>query len=226
VAFHVVAELRSAAGFFVQFGLQPWLVWGTVNGHSSFPKRLFPGSSEGSAHSDAQPLLRAKPDPDRRQFSHDRAHGHARYKYIGQDGIRGLYSQAGSFNDAAFVASGDNLWRVDKNGTTTFIGAIGAPSPNNAVIMAATSNIGVTPAYLFVCGGGPLMLYMENGYARGTIGGTPANNDVVQIGGVYYKFTNGGVNVGAPAGTNANPWLVALGVCCARVDKFRECGRQ
>jgi hypothetical protein len=141
--------------------------------------------------------------------------GMARYKYIGQDGIRGIYSQPGSFNDAAFVASGDNLWRVDKNGTTTFIGAIGAPSPNNAVIMAATSNIGVTPAYLFVCGGGPLMLYMENGYARGTIGGTPANNDVVQIGGVYYKFTNAGVNVGAPAGTNANPWLVALGVDAA-----------
>ncbi|MFL6707939.1 MAG: hypothetical protein ACJ8HI_07010 [Massilia sp.] len=141
--------------------------------------------------------------------------GMRRYLYVGQDGIRGLYSQPGSFNDAAFVASGDNLWRVDKNGTKTFIGAVGAPSPNNAVIMAATSNIGTTPAYLFVCGGGPLMLYMENGYARGTISGVPANTDVVQIGGVYYKFTNAGVNVGAPAGTNANPWLVALGVDAA-----------
>jgi hypothetical protein len=141
--------------------------------------------------------------------------GMRRYLYVGQDGIRGLYSQPGSFNDAAFVASGDNLWRVDKNGTKTFIGAVGAPSPNNAVIMAATSNIGTTPAYLFVCGGGPLMLYMENGYARGTISGAPANTDVVQIGGVYYKFTNAGVNVGAPAGTNANPWLVALGVDAA-----------
>jgi hypothetical protein len=138
--------------------------------------------------------------------------GMRRYKFVGQDGITGLYSQPGSFNDAAFVASGDNLWRVDKNGTKTFIGAIGSPSQNNAVIMAATSNIGTTPAYLFVAGGGPLMLYMENSYALGTISGSPANNDVVQIGGIYYKFTNGGVNVGAPAGTIANPWLVALGV--------------
>jgi hypothetical protein len=138
--------------------------------------------------------------------------GLRRYLYVGQDGITGIYSQPGSFNDAAFVASGDNLWRIDKNGTKTFIGAVGSPSQNNAVIMAATSNIGTTPAYLFVCGGGPLMLYMENSYARGTIAGSPANNDVVQIGGIYYKFTNGGVNVGAPAGTNANPWLVALGV--------------
>jgi hypothetical protein len=138
--------------------------------------------------------------------------GMDRYKYVGQDGIRGLYSQPGSFDDAAFVASGDNLWRVDINGTATSIGAIGAPSDNNAVVMAATSNIGTTPAYLFVAGGGPLMLYMDNSYARGTVGGSPANNDVIQIGGVYYKFTNAGVNVGAPAGTNANPWLVALGV--------------
>lgn len=141
--------------------------------------------------------------------------GMRRYLYVGQDGIRGLYSQPGSFNDAAFVASGDNLWRVDKNGTKTFIGPVGAPSPNNAIIMAATSNIGTTPAYLFVAGGGPLMLYMENGYARGTIAGTPANNDVVQIGGVYYKFTNAGLNVGPPAGTVGFPWLVALGVDAA-----------
>jgi hypothetical protein len=138
--------------------------------------------------------------------------GMDRYKYVGQDGIRGIYSQPGSFNDAAFVASGDNLWRVDKNGTATFIGAIGSPSPNGAIAFAATSNIGVTPAYLFVAGGGPLMLYMENGYAKGTVTGSPANNDVIQIGGIYYKFTNAGVNVGAPAGTLANPWLVALGV--------------
>lgn len=137
--------------------------------------------------------------------------GMRRYLYVGQDGIRGLYSQAGSFNDAVFVASGDNLWRVDKDGTKTFIGAIGSPSPNNAIAMAATSNIGTTPAYLFVAGGGPLMLYMENSYARGTITGTPANGDVVQIAGVYYKFTNAGVDVGPPAGTLAFPWLVALG---------------
>jgi hypothetical protein len=47
-----------------------------------------------------------------------------------QDGIRGIYSQPGSFNDAVFVASGDNLWRVDRDGTKTFIGGIGSPSPN------------------------------------------------------------------------------------------------
>lgn len=141
--------------------------------------------------------------------------GMRRYMYVGQDGIRGIYSQAGSFNNAVFVASGDNLWRIDRNGTQTLIGPIPNGSPNNAVSMAATSNIGTTPAYLFVASGSSLMLYMETGYATGTISGTPANNDVVQIGAIYYKFTNASVNAGTPAGTLANPWLVALGVSAA-----------
>lgn len=138
--------------------------------------------------------------------------GMRRYMNIGQGPIRGVYSQPGSFNGAVFVVSGDSLFRVDRNGTQTFIGVIDTPSPNNTVKMAATSNIGVTPAYLFVAGGGPLMLYMQDGYAVGTISGSPANNDVVRIGGTYYKFTSGSVNAGVPAGNIGNPWLVALGV--------------
>lgn len=138
--------------------------------------------------------------------------GMRRYMFIGQGPIRGVYSQAGSFNDAAFVVSGDSLFRVDRNGTQTFIGVIDTPSPNTTVKMAATSNIGVTPAYLFVAGGSVLMMYMQNGYAVGTIAGSPANNDVVRIGPTYYKFTNGSVNAGTPLGTLAFPWLVALGV--------------
>lgn len=138
--------------------------------------------------------------------------GMRRYMYVGQGPIRGLYSQAGSFKDAAFTVSGDSLFRIDRDGTQTFIGVLDTPSPNNTVKMVATSNIGVTPAYLFVAGGGPLMLYMENGYAVGTIAGSPANGDVVRIGNTYYQFTSGSVNAGTPLGTLAFPWLVALGV--------------
>ena len=136
--------------------------------------------------------------------------GMARLQFIGQGGIQGIYSQPGSFNDAAFVASGGSLWRYDKNGTKTLIGSIGMSSPNNAVIMAATAYIGTTPEYLFCCGGGQLNLYMSNGYAIGTLTGTPANGNVVQIGGIYYQFTNGSVNAGSPAGTAGSPWLVAV----------------
>jgi hypothetical protein len=124
-------------------------------------------------------------------------------------------ARTAAFNDDAFVASDDSLYRVSKAGVVTFIGAITSASATDFVSMAATSNIGVTPAYLFVAAGSSLFLYIENGYAIGTITGVPANNDTVTIGAVVYKFTNGSVNAGTPLGTLANPWLVALGVSTA-----------
>ena len=137
--------------------------------------------------------------------------GLRRYLYVGDGPIRATYSQSGSFDDASFIVSADALWRVDTDSTITFIGNLGSPNIQNSVSMAATSNIGETPAYLFVATGGAFMCYMENGYALGSVSGSPANTDVVRVDTMYYKFTNGGVNVGAPAGTNANPWLVAVG---------------
>lgn len=137
--------------------------------------------------------------------------GMRRWIYVGEGPIRGVYSQNGSFNDAAFVLSGEELWRVEKNGDKTYVGVVSSPSPRSFASMAATAQIGTTPPYLFVCAGGPLYLYMENGYAIGRISGTPANNDVVRVDTVYYRFTNGSVNAGTPAGTLANPWLVNLG---------------
>lgn len=141
--------------------------------------------------------------------------GMRRYIYVGDGPIRGVYSQAGSFSDAVFVASYDQLYRVDTDGTTTLIGSIPSASLRNPVSMAATSNIGTTPAYLFVAAGSSLMCYMEDGYSTGTISGTPANTDVVRVGSIYYQFTNGSVDAGTPAGTLANPWLVALGANAA-----------
>src|SRR3546814_17653635 len=77
--------------------------------------------------------------------------------------------------------------------------------------MAITAQIGTTPEYCFIADGRNLLVYIANGYARNTLTGTPANNDTVTIDTVYYKFTNDSVDAGTPAGTLANPWLVALG---------------
>lgn len=137
--------------------------------------------------------------------------GLKRYLYVGEGPIRATYSCPGSFSDASFIASGDALWRVDTDSTVTFIGNLGSPNIQNSVSMAATSTIGETPAYLFVATGGAFMCYMENGYALGTISGSPANTNVVRIGSVYYSFTSGSVDAGTPLGTVAFPWLVALG---------------
>jgi len=137
--------------------------------------------------------------------------GMRRWIYVGDGPIRNVYSQPGSFSDALFVASYDKLWRVSTTGVVTLIGDIPSNSIDGFVAMAATSNIGTTPAYLFVAAGSSLMCYIENGYAQGTISGVPANNDVVVVGTTYYKFTSGSVNAGTPDGTVVNPWLVALG---------------
>lgn len=135
--------------------------------------------------------------------------GLRRWIYVGDGPIRGVYSQPGSFNDAAFVVSYDQLWRIDKDGTKTLIGTIPSASLKGFVSMAATSNIGTTPAYLFVASGAALMLYIENGFARGSISGSPANGDQVRVDLMYYQFTNGSVAAGD--GSAGNPWRVALG---------------
>jgi hypothetical protein len=155
--------------------------------------------------------------------------GLKRWIYVGEGPIRNTYSQPGSFDDDLFVASYDQLYRVTKAGVVTLIGTIPGSSVTGFVSMAATSNIGTTPAFLFIAAGSSLMCYIEEGYAVGTITGVPANNDVVQVGTVYYKFTNASVDAGAPAGTNANPWLVALGASTAAAwqnlaDAFGDVG--
>lgn len=141
--------------------------------------------------------------------------GLRRWLYVGEGPVRAVYSQPGSFNDALFVVSGEQLWRVDTDDTKTLIGVVESAQPRSFVSMAATGNIDETPAYLFVAAGSSLACYIENGYASGTISGTPANNDVVRVGSVYYRFTNTSVDAGTPAGTSANPWLVALGADAA-----------
>lgn len=137
--------------------------------------------------------------------------GMRRWHTVGDGPIRGVYSQPGAFDGNLFVASGTQIYRVAPDKTTTLIGTLPGP-PRSAVEMVATGNIGDTPAYLFVTGGGTLMCYAEDGFASGVLTGTPANGNVVRIGSIYYQFTNASVDAGTPAGTLGSPWLVALGL--------------
>ena len=130
---------------------------------------------------------------------------------VGEGPIRGIYSEPGGFNGDLFVVSYDTLYRVTKNQDITSIQS-GLFSPDTGIVnMAITGNIDETPEYLFIADGRILYVYIENGYATGVLTGTPANNDVVRIGSIYYKFTRGSVDTGTPNGTSGNPWLVALG---------------
>lgn len=128
---------------------------------------------------------------------------------VGDGHIRKVYSQPGAFNDDLFVVSGLNLWRVDRFGVASDLGQI-STDPVSSVSMAATGNIGSTPAFLFIAEGGVLWVYSEDGPAIGHLEATGAiaNNDTISIGGIYYKWTNAGVDVGTPDGSSGNPWLV------------------
>lgn len=126
-----------------------------------------------------------------------------KWKTVGSGPIRGVYSCPGTFDEALFVVSGTDLHRIAVDETDTNVGNIGADS---AVSFAATDD-----PFLFLCDGGILWLYAEDGLASGTLTGTAANNDTITVGSIVYKWTNGSVDTGTPAGTLANPWLVALG---------------
>lgn len=126
------------------------------------------------------------------------------------NGIRGIYSQPGTFNDDVFVAVGEQLWRLDIQANKTLVGQL--PSGlRGPVTMAATANIGETPEYLFVASGGTFFVYVEDGFSRNTLAGTIfTSGDQVRIGNTYYQMTSGSVDTGTPAGTSGAPWLVKL----------------
>ena len=139
----------------------------------------------------------------------------------GNGHIRKVFSEPGTFDDDAFVVSGLELYRISRSaGTATLIGSIGTTVLGD-VSMAATGAIGdgatAVPQYLFIADGGVLWVFTENGAAIGHLqaSGAVANADTVTIDGVYYKWTNGSVDTGTPAGTSGSPWLVNLGASTA-----------
>lgn len=134
---------------------------------------------------------------------------------IGEGPIRGLHTEEGLFQGNLFVASYDALYRLAPDLTATLLYQ-GLQNPEGGVVnMTGTAPIGDVPEFLFFADGRNLFVYIESGYATGSIGGAPANGDVVRIDNTYYQFTNASVDAGAPAGTLANPWLVALGITTA-----------
>jgi hypothetical protein len=149
--------------------------------------------------------------------------GMRRFLEVGDGPIRALYSQPGSFEDALFTVSADAVYRVDTDQTLTLVlASLDSPNLFNNVSFAATGRTGSTPEYLFFCSGANLYVYIENSYARGILTGTPANGDTVEIAGIYYQWTTGSVDAGSPAGTLANPWLVAIGVAAVNsLDNLR-----
>lgn len=121
---------------------------------------------------------------------------------VGTGPIRGMASEAGSFGGDMFIASGQELYRMDNDlGQTYIYGNLQDPV-RGVVNMAITASIGTTPEYNFVADGSTLYVYVANGYARNSLTGSPENNDQLRLGDVYYQWTNGDVDYdGRASGT-------------------------
>lgn len=131
---------------------------------------------------------------------------------VGSGPIRKVFSAPGVFDGDLFVVSGTALYRVAATTLApTLIGAIGT-NPIGDISMAATAPFeGSTGAMLYVAEGGVLYVYTDNGHAMAFLqaSGAIANNDTVQLGTVYYKWTTGSLAGGT--GASGTPWLVKLG---------------
>lgn len=137
---------------------------------------------------------------------------------VGEGPIRGLGSEAGSFNGDLFVASGGNMYRMDNKLNTTLL-QTNLYNPNRGFVsIAVTAQIGdgvsATPAYMFFADGRDLFCYQDNGYAHNTLTGSAAINDVVVIDTIYYKFVAAGsASLSTTAsGTSGSPYLIAMDV--------------
>lgn len=130
---------------------------------------------------------------------------------VGTGPIRGMFSAKGMFDDALFIVSSSTLYKVNPDETVDTIGSGIAGADTDYVPMC------ITDRYLFLADGSNLWYYTDNGFSQGTLtaAGAIANNDVVVIGGIYYKFTTGAVDTGTPLGTAGAPWLVKVGATTA-----------
>lgn len=147
--------------------------------------------------------------------------GLKRLCYIGDGPIRGMASEPGSFNGDLFVASGQDVYRMNNELEQTHVTSGLVDAERGVVRMAITAQIDAVPEYCFIADGQTLRVYIANGYASNSLTGTPLNGDVVLVGTEYYQFTSGSVDAGSPAGTLANPYLVALGASTSQAfDNF------
>lgn len=104
--------------------------------------------------------------------------GLMRWRTVGTGPIRGIFSQPGTFGEALFVVSGNKWYKVLPDGTSTLL-FTGIAGGADAVVMAGTAEIGVTPPYMFIADGTTLRVY--DGATVATVA-TPGSVGVIGLG--------------------------------------------
>lgn len=130
---------------------------------------------------------------------------------VGEGQIRAFYSLPGLFDGAAFIVSGENLYRVETD--LSFIQITGIVFGTGNVSMTGVAGAGYER--LFLADGSHLQVYQGGTNASGILTGSAhvSDGDTVEIGGTYYQWTDpdtaGEVSNGA--GSSSNPWKVRRG---------------
>lgn len=124
----------------------------------------------------------------------------------GDGPIRSIFSLPGLFGGAAFIASGNSMFRREVDGTVIPM----AGFIYNSADVSMTGVEGAGYQHLFIADGSLLQVYRGGTQASGILTATaqPADADVVRIGDVYYSWVTTVVN---GAGTAASPWRVLIG---------------
>lgn len=130
-----------------------------------------------------------------------------KWKTIGDGPIRQVFSEPGAFIGTLFVVSGDELYRVDPDGTETLIGNVATPTTS-----LARPSLTATDQFMFLADGSTLYSYENNSQAAGELTATAiVATETVSLGAGHYEFTATDVDAGAPDGSISDPWLVLVG---------------
>lgn len=122
--------------------------------------------------------------------------------------IRKQFNKPGLHEGDNFIVSNDAFYRYDVDGNSQLVS--GSVGTNGTPSMAGVKGAGYQR--VFIADGQSLQYYGGQAYdailsvAAGTIA-----NDIVVVDGIYYQFSAGSVDTGAPAGTVGNPWKVNAG---------------
>jgi hypothetical protein len=129
---------------------------------------------------------------------------------VGDGPIRATYTQPGAFDDALFVVSGRELYKISIDENISLVGTIASTvNFETTPKMVATGNIGTSSEILFITDAGKLFAYGNSvitNFAGNLIAG-----DTVTMGSSTYVFATTGLDSGTQDGSTAHPYKVLLG---------------
>lgn len=126
--------------------------------------------------------------------------------YLAGGKYRRCFAKQGLFNSSLFAVAGKTLYRYATDGTLTpIIGEIKGDGPP-----AITWRKGIGYEQLFIADGLLLQYYDGGTHGVATLTATGSiTSQVVQIGTTYYTW-NANVDINAPDGSAAHPWVAKL----------------